>query len=258
LTSQQKTSLYSRSKANHRLTVGYTYFEEPDRLRNLLDIWKTWPANLDIFLVDDGSTAFPALEVIQDFHLEDWQPTFQLWKCTRNLGFNSHGCRNLIAKYAHTDVIQFMDIDMHMHAPELARLKKMVWEKDYIAHHICYRTYDQKVVAEPGHLNAFAIHKELYWKAGGYDESFTGHHWGDREFLDRIHALPHQKIKTGCSLVLDRKGKHGVVTNTVDKTEYAPGDERRFKAPMGPEDIKKLKGTVKTRLNFPFIKLKDL
>ena len=258
MTSQQKTSLYSRSKANHRLTVGYTYFEEPDRLRNLLDIWKTWPANLDIFLVDDGSTAFPALEVIQDFHLEDWQPTFQLWKCTRNLGFNSHGCRNLIAKYAQTDVIQFMDIDMHMHAPELARLKKMVWEKDYIAHHICYRTYDQKVVAEPGHLNAFAIHKELYWKAGGYDESFTGHHWGDREFLERLFRCEHRKVNSSLCVTLDRKGRHGKIVDTVKKTEYEPNEDLSFLCPIDVDEIKKLRGTVKQRLNFPFIKQKDL
>ena len=105
MTSQQKTQLYSRSKENHRLTVGYTYFEEPDRLKQQINIWKRWPANVDIFLVDDGSEIFPAKDIIDShLHLEDWQPTFQLWKCTRNLGFNSHGCRNLIAKYAQTDL----------------------------------------------------------------------------------------------------------------------------------------------------------
>ena len=51
MTSQQKTQLYSRSKENHRLTVGYTYFEEPDRLKQQINIWKRWPANVDIFLV---------------------------------------------------------------------------------------------------------------------------------------------------------------------------------------------------------------
>lgn len=258
MTSQQKTSLYSRSKKEHRLTVGYTYYEEPDRLRHLCDIWKSWPANLDIFLVDDGSEVFPAIDIINELKLEDYHPTLQLWKCTRNLGFNSHGCRNLIAKFAQTDVIQFMDIDMYMHAPDLARLKKMVWEEDYIAHHNCYRTFDQTLVPEPGHFNTFAIHKKLFWKAGGYDESFTGHHWGDREFIERIYAQPHKKIKSRCSVVLDRKGKHGVVTDKVDKTVYAIGDETRFETPLGIPEVKKLRGTVKTRLNFPFIKLKDL
>lgn len=258
MTSQQKTSLYSRSKDNHRLTVGYTYFDEPHRLRQQLDVWKSWPANVDIFLVDDASELYPAIDIINELELEDWQPTLQLWKCTRNLGFNSHGCRNLIAKYAQTDVIQFLDIDMIIYPGDIAKMKQIAFEPDYIAHHKLYSTFNQKVVWHPGHLNAFAIHKDLYWKAGGYDESFTGHHWGDREFIARIHAQPHKKIKTECIVVLDRKGKHGVVTDTVDKTEYDINNELTFKTPLDVPRVKKLKGTVKTRLNFPFIKLKDL
>ncbi len=259
MTSQQKTQLYSRSKENHRLTVGYTYFEEPDRLKQQIDIWQRWPANVDIFLVDDGSEIFPAKDII-DSHLmlHDWQPTFQLWKCTRNLGFNSHGCRNLIAKYAQTDIIQFLDIDMFMYEGDIAKLKKIKWESDYIAHHKSYKTFDQSVSEHPGHLNAFAIHKDLYWKAGGYDESFTGHHWGDREFIDRIYELKPKRIKTDLILTLDRKGKHGSVDSKVDKTIYDIGDELYFKAPMDIPEVKKLRGKVKQRINFPFIRIKEL
>tara|TARA_B100001113_G_scaffold301986_1_gene261257 strand:+ start:2669 stop:3244 length:576 start_codon:yes stop_codon:yes gene_type:complete len=190
--------------------------------------------------------------------LHDWQPTFQLWKCTRNLGFNSHGCRNLIAKYAQTDIIQFLDIDMFMYEGDIAKLKKIKWESDYIAHHKSYKTFDQSVSEHPGHLNAFAIHKDLYWKAGGYDESFTGHHWGDREFIDRIYELKPKRIKTDLILTLDRKGKHGSVDSKVDKTIYDIGDELYFKAPMDIPEVKKLRGKVKQRINFPFIRIKEL
>ena len=259
MTSQQKTPLYSRSKENHRLTVGYTYFEEPERLIQQIEIWKRWPANVDIFLVDDGSEYFPAVDVIKShLSLKDYNATFQLWKCTRNLGFNSHGCRNLIAKYAQTDIIQFLDIDMFLYEGDIAKLKQLVWEPDYIAHHKAYKTFDQTVAQHPGHINAFAIHKELYWKAGGYDESFTGHHWGDREFLDRIYAQEHKKVKTELIITLDRKGKHGSVSNKVDKTEYDLGDELYFKTPLKNSEVKKLRGTIKQRINFPFIKLMDL
>ena len=85
-------------KSKARLTVGYTYFDEPHKLKQQFEIWKKWPAEVDIILVDDGSDHSPAKDVIDEvgFKLEDYQPNFRLFKVTRNLGFNSHGCRNLV------------------------------------------------------------------------------------------------------------------------------------------------------------------
>ena len=258
MTSQQKTPLYSRSKQNHRLTVGFTYFEESYRLEKQIEIWKQWPNNIDIFLVDDGSYRKPAIDVIKDLHLEDWQPTLQLWKCTRDLGFNSHGCRNLIAHYAQTEIIQFLDMDMYMYASDIARLRRMIIEPRDVVHHNCYNTQTQRIATHPGHMNAFAIYKDLYWEAGGYDESFTGHHWGDREFLERLFTCEHRKVNSSLCVTLDRKGRHGKIVDTVKKTEYEPNEDLSFLCPIDVDEIKKLRGKVKTKLNFPFIKQKDL
>ena len=38
-----------------RLTLGFTYFKNHTISERQLDLWKTWPADVDIFLVDDGS-----------------------------------------------------------------------------------------------------------------------------------------------------------------------------------------------------------
>ena len=65
--------------------------------------------------------------------------------------------------------------------------------------------------------------------AGGYDESFTGHHYGDREFLDRVFACEHRKIKSQCATSMNREGRHGSVDKNVEKTEYTPGDDKFFK-----------------------------
>ena len=178
MTSQQKTLQPSRELA--RLTIGVTYFEDPDYLQRQLDLWKTWPAGVDIFLVDDGSSEYPALD---KYTLEEHNPTLQVWKVTRNLGFNSHGCRNLIGKYATTDAIQFIDLDMLIPPGQVALLKKVRVDENKVYHH---------------------------------------------------------------------KGKHGIVSETVDKTEYMGED---FLAPLRIRDVKKLTGTKTQRIDFPFVKL---
>ena len=45
---------------------------------------------------------------------------------------------------------------------------------------------------------------------------------------------------------------------TSNKTVYDLGDELYFKTPLKTSEVKKLRGTIKQRINFPFIKLKDL
>ena len=79
---KQKTSQTSKSKS--RLTVGYTYFDEPHKLKKQFEIWKMWPEDIDIILVDDGSDHSPAKDVIDevDFKLESFQPNFRLFRVT--------------------------------------------------------------------------------------------------------------------------------------------------------------------------------
>ena len=253
-------------KSKARFTVGYTYFDEPHKLKQQFEIWKKWPAEVDIILVDDGSDHSPAKDVIDEvgFKLEDYQPNFRLFKVTRNLGFNSHGCRNLIAKYAGTDFIMFMDIDMNMYENDIAYLKIQKFNPEKIYYNRQYGYDDQKMSPAPGHENCFIIHKDLYWDAGGYDESFTGYHYGDWEFHERIKQLQEERKTsprwedTGCSITLTRKGRHGSVRQdpelTLGRTTHYVDDELFYQT-IDNKDVAKLKGTKKTVIDFPFIEV---
>jgi len=239
-----------------RVTLGYTYFQDRVHLERQLQLWKDYPSYVDIFLVDDGSEDEEALEVIKEsgWDLPEYGPTFQLWKCTRNLGFNSHGCRNLIARYALSDYIAFFDIDMQISTETVGRLITRKYSERNFYQHDLWVKHEQRGVPYPGHMNSFLIHKDLYWEAGGYDESFTGHHHGDREFIERIKELPDVICRhSGQVVLLNRKGRHGIVTSKVDKTEYP--NEDYFYVPLSIPEVEKLKGTKKQRLDFPFIKL---
>jgi len=261
---KQKTSQTSKSKS--RLTVGYTYFDEPHKLKKQFEIWKMWPEDIDIILVDDGSDHSPAKDVIDevDFKLESFQPNFRLFRVTRNLGFNSHGCRNLIAKYAETDFIMFMDIDMNMYEYDIAWLKRLKFNPEKMYYHKMYMYETQTLSAPPGHENCFIIHKDLYWDAGGYDESFTGYHYGDWEFHERIKELQKERKTsplwedTGCSITLTRKGRHGSVRRdpklTLGRSTHYVDDEL-FYQDKDIDEVKKLKGTKKTVIDFPFIEV---
>jgi hypothetical protein len=252
LTSQQKTLQNSREKT--RVTLGYTYYDNPDLLNRQLDIWRTYPAGVDIFVVDDGSEVYPAIDILKDYEAETFQPTLQLWKVTRNLGFNSHGCRNLIAKYSTTDSIQFLDLDMMLPAGQIANIKKIIVEEDVVYNHRCYWHSKQRLIEHPGHYNCFLIHKDTYNKNEGYDESFTGHHYGDREFLERMWDNGVSKANTNVIVELHGEPRHGTVSDKVDKTEYVHG-EKTFLAPLSIPEVKKLRGTKKQRLDFPFLKM---
>ena len=54
---------------------------------------------------------------------------------------------------------------------------------------------------------------------------------------------------------MNRDGRHGSVDPTITKTQYNPGDDKYFKVPLDVPDVKKLIGTKKQRLDFPFIKI---
>jgi len=239
-----------------RITLAYTYFEDKSHLERQLELWKDYPSYVDIFLVDDGSEKNQALDILEEnnFSIPEYGPTFQLWRVTRNLGFNSHGCRNLIAKYALSDYIAFFDIDMSISLETVGRLIVKKYNPRSFYRHDCWIKHMQQMNPYPGHLNCFLIHKDLYWEAGGYDESFTGHHHGDREFIERILKLPDVTERhTRQVVLLNRKGRHGSVTDKVKKTDYI--DDDFFFCPLPITEVEKLRGTKKQRLDFPFIKL---
>ena len=236
---------------DYRFTVGYTYYNEPELLKNQLEFWLRYPHEVEIILVDDGSQKYPAYEILKDLDI----PNFQLWQVDEDLGFNSHGCRNLITKLASTDYILFMDIDCLMSPDNMGFLKKIKFKENNLYRFAMMNGVTKKYFSWPGHHNVFLVNKETFWAAGGYDESFTGYHKGDREFHRRLEAITKQsKVSDSVGITVVRGGRKSIIDEEVDKATY-DDEEMLIRLPQpSPKEVD-LVGKVKTKINFSYTRL---
>lgn len=232
----------------YRLTVGYTYYNEPKFLQKQIEYWNNYPEEIQIILVDDGSQKFPASEILNNYS----NPNFQLYRVTKDLGFNSHGCRNLIATLASSQNILFMDIDCFLNPCDAFFLKKINFNPNKHYKFNLFKQYCKTYQDWPGHHNIFLINKETFWKAGGYDESFTKYHKGDREFIARMETVSEKaKISKSLTITLERGGRKTVLDPCVDKTTY-DDENMLLKIPEKPPSEKELIGKITTKINFPY------
>ena len=235
------------ASSDHRLTIGYTYYEDPDLLQEQIELWKLYPSLVEIIVVDDGSSVFPAENFLKDLKI---LPTLKLFKVNENLGFNSHGCRNLIATVASSDYILFLDLDCHLNPNDVGYLRTVSYNKNSL-----YKlaSFSKKTGSfnEEGHVNVFIVNKEKYWEAGGYDESFTGYHYGDREFMNRLFPLVDIRSLHPLSCTIVRGKRTVIIDENITKTDY-DNYANIMIAPIKKLKYAEMQGTVKTKLNFSY------
>jgi hypothetical protein len=150
-----------------QLTIITTYYNEKDLLErfvnSFLTIARSYPVKL--IVIDDGSEIQPAVN-----HTPN-DPNISLYKVKKNLGFNSHGARNLAMQQTTTDWNFLTDIDNDVGGLDFEKVINL--------------PYNQNDVYS-FHTNSIIINKQTYWSCKGYDEEFVGIHYGDRYFLDYL------------------------------------------------------------------------
>lgn len=177
-----------------KLTIGTTYYNNPEYLIKFID--RNFEYVDEIIIVDDGSSL-----PISDFVT----PTdkIKLFRVTEDIGFNSHGCRNLIMKQAKNNWIILMDIDREFIFVEEA------YKTIYDAHlnpDTLYRFMAHSNIKE-SHIsvNDFLIHRNHFFSAGGYDEELIGMRTGDREYFKQLLHFGREKVLYGVDMLLTRK-----------------------------------------------------
>lgn len=152
----------------------------------------------ELIVVDDGSTQ----ENIISKYIKP-SKKLRLFRVTKDYGFNSHGCRNLIMKKSNNDFVVLMDSDREfLYAEEAFKAIKSKKLKKNILYRFIGHTSKGDVHIS---VNDYLIHKEHFFSVGGYDEEWIGFRNGDRQFFKQLEHFGKEKILLDIDIKMTRE-----------------------------------------------------
>ena len=153
----------------NEITIITTYYNNKSHLENFInrfiELRKEEPS-FKLIVVDDGSMIYPAIDVFDQY---DNLENISLYRITKDLGFNSHGARNLGMTVSTTEWNLLTDSDIDLPVYQIENFIYQKIDKDDV---YSFTT------------NSILIHKETFFTCKGYDEDFVNIHYGDRFFIN--------------------------------------------------------------------------
>lgn len=204
------------------ISINITYYNEPHFLKwwyeahnRILDMGCDYVMNIG----DDGSQKSPASEF---FEKHSPNSNTRLFRVKHDVGFNSHGTRNLLMAQTTTDWNLMSDIDRRF--PDTT-LTSVIENQDNLKRGRYY-SFWEKVQSSPDRfsVNDYLVHKEDFWGTGGYDEEFVNIHFGDRYFLDTLRIFAKRKKMPEWHVKYVRGARSVTWSDEVTKTIY-PDDK---------------------------------
>lgn len=219
------------------ITLVTTYYNEPEHLDTLLKGINQLYFE-ELIIVDDGSEEYPAYDIAKQYP----NVPLKLFKIKEDIGFNSHGARNLAMKHVETEWALLTDID-RASFNNLSIILKRYIDSSKGDEYFNWAT-------NKGHytVNDFCIRVEDFWISGGYDEEFSGRHYGDRLFINRLN-----KYLTRTTIpypVKVTRNARNYIEAEVDITMY-PDDETMVVPYWDRDEKQKLKDFILFRNNNP-------
>jgi hypothetical protein len=168
------------------LTLICPFYRNSGMLAEQVRMWNDYPPDLNVILVDDASPeeAKPIVEKNAAPHL--W-PRLEIYRIDQDVAWNRGGARNLGSSVAVSKWLMHIDID-HVLRPDCAA-KLMAFEPNPARWYRFPRfrrgaadetrnkdALDRAVKYGPvkPHIDSYLCTRDLYWRAGGYNESFSG------------------------------------------------------------------------------------
>ena len=204
-----------------------TYYNEPHHLKWWYDTIKMYNEegyNICLNLADDGSMREPA-----EKFFEKNPPTdkMSLYRVIDDIGFNSHGARNLLMKQTQTEWNMLSDIDRQYPHDTILEIAVST-DKRKGEYYKMFSPNSKKYT-----LNEYVIHKDDFWRSGGYDEEFVNIHWGDRLFFETSLDPVCRKVERQEWWCNYTRGARNVSDGDVETTQY-PDDDTLINPNTGP------------------------
>lgn len=213
--------------------------------------WLSWPdkakAQVEIIIVDDGSPQ-PAIDVPRP----DGLPALSIYRVTEDRPWHQHAARNLGAHVAGGPWLLLTDMDHVLNAANVMALIKRLARLDPATAYFLHRVEADSGLPTIGrderpkpHPNSFVMTRDLYWRAGGYDEDYCGVYGTDGLFKQRLFTVADRGFLKHVALVRYwRDLIADASTTTLPRKEgRKPGDKEAIaiaKAARGQADVVKV------------------
>lgn len=184
------------------------YYRNFWMLRRHVDVWEMYSQevldNIRIIVVDDGSPDMSALSALQCVR----KPLpLELYRVNEDIPWNRGGARNLGAHVAKTKWLLHVDVDHTVPPDTMAALLDLKLDPAQWYRFNRWRVgaadfTRKKDDADPAakfveihpHVDSYLITEDLYWKAGGYDEDYSGSLGGGTPFLRDLSRIVKPKV----------------------------------------------------------------
>ncbi len=189
----------------------HTYYNEKDFLKKQLEKYKQCSNYYNKIIIVDDASRTPAEPIIKNFNIN-----IDVYRVIYDIGFNSHGCRNLGMDKTDTDWNLLIDIDWEIDIDTIKEINNFIKSGT---------TDNQKVYTfsisnkNKEAINVFLIHKDTFWAATGYDEELTNMHTGDDLFYESLKESGAILSRTIWEATPLRKGRK-IIFSDVDITIY--------------------------------------
>jgi len=200
------------------ISVNITYYNEPHLLAWWYDTFRTFyeqGVDVELNIADDGSLRQPAKSF---FDKKVPMPNMRLFRVLKDIGFNSHGARNLLMKQTRTEWNMLSDIDRKYPESTFANIIKK--ELNNELKRGTYYPFCNIKKSNDVSINEYVVSKADFWRMGGYDEEFVNIHWGDRLFLEGLSRINQRCITPEWKVKYVRGARDVSYSAEVTTTQY--------------------------------------